>query len=452
MSKESLNTAKPKSWLKTVSAFANTDGGAIILGVSDKGELLGVKNIQNEAAKAAEIINAHIEPVPRYHLIPHQEEGRNYLIIQITKGTATPYYYSSNGTRIAYIRLGDESIVAPQHILHSLILQGMNQTFDALPSPYKLEDVSFTYLKATFRQRLNDNTITDRDLASFGLVLSDGQLTYAGALLCDQPVISQSRIFCTRWKNQTKGTVGEDALDDKEYEGNLLSLLENAELFVKNNSQKSWGVTGMIREELEDYPISSVREALINALVHRDYQILGSEIHIDMYPDRLEITSPGGMVDGSKIQALNIAEIPSMRRNKVISDIFSRLHIMERRGSGLTRIIDGYEDVEAKPDFYSDMSFFKVTMPNKRYIGHSEVRGAQIPDENELTISDLSDAEKEIIRLIQSMPSLTIPKAADELGISIKQARKIFDSLKKKEYIAHTGSRKSGCWVIIRGR
>lgn len=450
--KESLNTAKPKSWLKTISAFANTDGGVLIIGVSDKGELIGVKDIQNEAAKAAEIINAHIEPVPRYNLIPHQEDGKNYLIIQIAKGTSTPYYYSSNGTRIAFIRLGDESITAPQHILHSLILQGMNQTFDALPSPYKLEDVSFTYLKATFRQRLNDNTITDRDLASFGLVLPDGQLTYAGALLCDQPVVSQSRVFCTRWKNLTKGTIGEDALDDKEYEGNLITLLENAELFVKNNSQKSWGVTGMIREELEDYPISSVREALINALVHRDYQILGSEIHIDMYPDRLEITSPGGMMDGSKIQALNIAEIPSMRRNKIISDIFSRLHIMERRGSGLTRILEGYDDVEAKPDFYSDISFFKVTMPNKRHISHSEITETKLTSENEISIPEISDAEKDIVNLIISMPSLTIPKAADELGISIKQARKIFDSLKKKQYITHTGSRKSGCWIIIMGR
>ena len=448
--KESLNSTKPKSWLKTISAFANTEGGIIIVGVSDKRELLGVENIQKETARAAEVINAHIEPVPRYHLLPVYEDGKDYLIIQIPKGTATPYYYSSNGTRIPYIRLGDESITAPQHILHSLILQGMNQTFDALPSPYKLEDVSFTYLKATFRQRLNDNTITDRDLTSFGLVLQDGQLTYAGALLCDQPVISQSRIFCTRWKNLSKGTIGEDALDDKEYEGNLLSLLENAELFVKNNSQKSWGVTGMVRDELEDYPISAVREALINALIHRDYQILGSEIHIDIYPDRLEITSPGGMMDGSKIQALNIADIPSMRRNKVLSDIFSRLHIMERRGSGLTRIIEGYDDVELKPDFYSDMSFFRVTMPNKRHIAESEIHELHDVYVSEIITPEISDAEKEILSLITSTSPLTIPKAAKKLGLSVKQARKLFESLKKKQYITHTGSRKSGCWIILR--
>lgn len=445
--KESLNTAKPKGWLKTVSAFANTQGGSLIIGVTDAKELAGVSDIRAETAKAAEIINAHIEPVPYYQLIPIHEDGKDYLVIQVTKGTSTPYYYSSNGSRTAYVRLGDESIVAPQHILHSLILQGMNQTFDALPSPYKFDDVSFTYLKATFRQRLLDNTITDRDLSSFGLVLPDGRLTYAGALFCDQYVVRQSRIFCTRWKNNSKGTIGEDALDDKEYEGNIISLLENAELFVKNHSQKSWGVTGMIRDELEDYPTSSVREALINAIIHRDYQILGSEIHIDMYPDRLEITSPGGMVDGSRVQSLNISEVPSMRRNMVLSDMFSRLQIMERRGSGLTRILDGYEDFERKPEFYSDIAYFRVILPNRRYVADI---GNSIEEPVMVEFSDVSEMERRLIDVVSATPSITIPLAADELGLSLKQARSLFDSLRKKQILEHTGSRKSGFWVVVK--
>lgn len=443
--KESLNTVKPKGWLKTVSAFANTLGGSLIIGITDAKELVGVSDIQAEAAKAAEIINAHIEPVPYYQLLPIHEHGRDYLVMQVAKGTSTPYYYSSNGTRIAYIRLGDESVPAPQHILHSLILRRMNQTFDALPSPYKLGDVSFTYLKATFRQRLGDNTITDRDLASFGLVLPDGQVTYAGALFCDQYLVRQSRVFCTRWKNKSKGSVGEDALDDKEYEGNIISLLENAELFVKNHSQKSWGVTGMVRDEFEDYPPSSVREALINAIIHRDYQILGSEIHIDMYPDRLEITSPGGMMDGSRVQSLNISEIPSMRRNMVLSDMFSRLRIMERRGSGLTRIMDGYEDYEKKPEFYSDIAYFRVILPNRR--AGSDV-DSLVNDAVKIEYDNISEMERRLLSVVSSTPSVTIPLAAEMLGLSEKQARHLFDSLKEKKILKHSGSRKSGLWVM----
>ncbi len=444
--KESLNATKPKSWLKTISAFANTEGGSLIFGVSDKKIPVGIEDIQDTTTKIAEIINAHIEPVPQYQLIPLQEEGLDFLRIEVAKGTSTPYYYSSNGTRVAYIRLGDESIIAPQHVHLSLILRGMNQTFDALPSPYKLGDVSFTYLQATFRQRLHDMTISERDLASFGLALPDGHITYAGALLCDQYVVSQSRVFCTRWKNLTKGTVGEDALDDKEYEGNVLFLLENAELFVKNHSKKSWAVRGMLREEREEYPLSSVREALINALVHRDYQILGSEIHVDMFPDRLEITSPGGMVDGSKVQSLNISEIPSMRRNKILSDVLSRLEIMERRGSGLTRIYDGYAESEVKPMFYSDISYFRVTLPNMQYSVDPVMEEEMLPAE--IVERTLSENEHLILACLSRDPSLTMKAISEMTGLSKRQIRYGLDLLKEKGVLVRVGSNRAGYWKI----
>lgn len=86
----------------------------------------------------------------------------------------------------------------------------------------------------------------------------------------------------------------------------------------------------MKRVEYEDYPTKAIREALVNAIIHRDYQIIGAEIHVDMYDNRLEITSPGGMVDGNIIQNMDITKVASMRRNRVISDIFSRLHFMDK--------------------------------------------------------------------------------------------------------------------------
>ena len=177
------------------------------------------------------------------------------------------------------------------------------------------------------------------------------KVTNAGLLLSDQGLLKQSKIFCTKWKGLVKGSVEGDAIDDKEYSGSIITLLENAEMFIKNNSQISWEIKEMKRIEKSDYPLRAIREAIVNAIVHRDYQIAGSEIHIDMFDNRLEITSPGGMLDGSFIQNLDITKISSMRRNRVISDIFNRLHLMERRGSGLTRIIESYNDVDIKPEF-----------------------------------------------------------------------------------------------------
>ena len=250
----------------------------------------------------------------------------------------------------------------------------MNQTFDALPSPYRVGDVSFTLLAATFKNLRHEEFDLAKELPSAGLVTLDGQVTNGGLLLCDQGVLRQSRVFCTRWKGNCKGNIDEDALDDKEFQGaSLITLLQNAEDFIRNNSKNPWSIRGMRREERSDYPYKAVREVLVNALIHRDYQILGSEIHVDIFDDRLEIFSPGGMMSGQRIQDMDLHHIPSMRRNQVISDVFSRLNLMERRGSGIDRILNSYAEVAQKPAFYSDSDIFLVTLPNRSMASPAQI-------------------------------------------------------------------------------
>ena len=142
-------------------------------------------------------------------------------------------------------------------------------------------------------------------------------------------------------------------------------LLSNTEAFIRNNSKNPWTIRGMRREENSDYPFKAVREVLVNALIHRDYQNIGAEVHVDMYDDRMEISSPGGMMNGSRIQDLDLSMVPSMRRNEIISDIFGRLHYMDRRGSGIRRIINSYTRFKIKPNFYSNEYFFLVSLPNR---------------------------------------------------------------------------------------
>ena len=100
-------------------------------------------------------------------------------------------------------------------------------------------------------------------------------------------------------------------------------------------------------------------------MIHRNYQIQGSEVHVDMFDDRMEIVSPGGMINGSRIQDLNLKHVPSMRRNEIISDIFGRLHYMDRRGSGIQRILSAYTNFVEQPSFYSDDTVFLVNLPNR---------------------------------------------------------------------------------------
>ena len=365
--KEQLEEKKPRSWLKSVSAFANTHGGHLIFGVKNEPRIVaGLADPQAVISKATELIKARIDPAPRYMVQVVEIEGKVCVDLEVQNGPAYPYYYAADGVRVAYVRHGDQSVEATVRELNELILKGMNQTFDTLPSPYRVGDVSFTLLAATFKNLRHEEFDLAKELPSAGLVTLDGQVTNGGLLLCDQGVLRQSRVFCTRWKGNCKGNIDEDALDDKEFQGaSLITLLQNAEDFIRNNSKNPWSIRGMRREERSDYPYKAVREVLVNALIHRDYQILGSEIHVDIFDDRLEIFSPGGMMNGQRIQDMDLHHIPSMRRNQVISDVFSRLDLMERRGSGIDRILNSYAEVAQKPAFYSDSDIFLVTLPNR---------------------------------------------------------------------------------------
>lgn len=133
-----------------------------------------------------------------------------------------------------------------------------------------------------------------------------------------------------------------------------------------------WRKTANSREEMPEYVERSYHEAIVNALAHRDYLVNGSEVHIDIYDDRMEIYSPGGMPDGSMIQDRDPLMVPSTRRNPVLADVFNRLGYMERKGSGFGKFISGYEfqinyDESKRPSFRSDRYQFTVVMPNLNY-------------------------------------------------------------------------------------
>ncbi|MFV0529652.1 MAG: ATP-binding protein [Lachnospiraceae bacterium] len=363
--KSFLEIEKAKSWLKTVSAFSNGLGGSICFGVSDQGIPEGLDDIQKVTAKISQLINAKIVPMVSVIMTPYNLNGKQILRVEIRPGMMTPYYYSSEGNKIPYVRLGEESIQAPPHILNELIIKGQNQSFDASFSQYNKADFSFSILEATYRIKVKKE-LSGNDYTSFGLENSKGRLTYAGVLSSDQCPLLQSRVFCTRWNGMTMGSILDDALDDKEYMGNVLSLLENTKQFIINNSKIRWKKRPNGRRDMPDYNADAIHEAIVNALVHRSYYVPGTEVHVDMYNDRIEIRSPGGMFSGKKVQELDLWKIPSERRNPVLADLFQRMKLMERRGSGIKKILEIYKG-KRQPEFESTDSDFVITLYNENY-------------------------------------------------------------------------------------
>lgn len=363
------------------------------------------------AEAISRLIKERITPLPQFILTPVCESGKYILILTVASGRSTPYYYKADGVMEAYIRIGNESVIAPDYIVNELILKGTHQSFDSLITNEKKSDYSFTLLEATYRERTG-NRFEPSDYVSFGLADKDGFLTNAGKLLTDQHTVYNSRLFCTRWNGLEKGSIFDDAIDDKEYEGNLIYLLQSGCEFIRNNSKVRFEKKARYRVDKPDFADRAVTEALVNALIHRDYIILGSEIHIDMYDDRVEIVSPGGMFEGPPIQECDIRSIRSVRRNPVIADLFHRMKYMERRGSGLKKIISeteklpGYTE-QLKPEFFSNATDFRVVLKNVNYnlvpytnqdnhqVTHQDNHQVTIPEQI-LSFCSLPRSKKEI--------------------------------------------------------
>ena len=464
--KQMLEIKRPKSWLKSVSAFANGEGGTLIFGISDDDRIIGLADAESDAEKISEEIKTKLDPVPVVNLEYKEIDGKRLILLHVYSGQVTPYYYIGDKQRLAFVRIGNESVTADRIQLKALVLKSSGRTYDSLPSNYRFEDMAFSKLRSVHYKRLQ-RSFDDSEFVSWGIVDENGNLTNAGALLADESPVRQSRIFCTRWNGLDMTSGLGEAIDDVELEGCVIGQLQDAVSFVRNNSHKKWWKENDYREELSDYPERAVTEAIANAIIHRDYLQMGSEIHIDMYDDRLEIYSPGGMMDGRLIQQLNPLTVPSKRRNPLLADFFSRLGLMERRGSGMKKIIDSYKRFEVlhdfhAPEFQSNASEFHVILWNLNYgsngvMDEKEFLKVDIGTEKEFLKEDnkfrkeFLKAQRIIYKLISSNPGITIAEMAANIGVSDRQVRKYLKRMTDMKFIVREGGRKNGMWRIIDG-
>ena len=498
--KEMLERKKVKSWLKSVSAFANTEGGSLFYGVNDEGEIVGLENVRADADFISEMIKARLDPVPEVQLIPIEHEGRTLLEVKVKAGVLTPYYYYQDGTRTAYVRVGNESVECNSQQLLSLVLKGTHMTWDSLPTQVDANKHSFIILANTFREQTHQEW-NDKYLESFGLVTSDGKLTNAGLLFVDNCTVFQSRIFCTRWT----GLYKDDAISSVEHRANLVLLLKYGMDFIKNYTMSGWVKMPNYRLNLPDYSDRAIFEGLVNHLIHRDYTVMGGEVHIDIYDDRVELVSPGAMPDGTQIQDRDIYNVPSIRRNPVIADMFTQLDYMEKRGSGLRKMRELTEKLPnflpgKEPLYKTEASSFFTTFYNLNWGENGRISVEEVADrvnstlkkypvnegasERKFGVNEKSsekrfgvnaerfgvnekssekrfgvkgeDASKrvsrtgqKIIDLVISDPSITAEAMSIKIGVSKRAVEKNIKELRERGILVHEGSDKAGYWRII---
>ena len=459
--KEKLEINKPKSWLKSVSAFANGRGGKLIFGVKDDNTILGLSDCKETSENISEIIKTKMDPNPEFDMEIQEIDEKIILILTIFAGKNTPYFVADSGSRTAYKRVGNQSVSANRIDLFNLSLKGEHISYDSLESKKNLEDVTFKELSIEYKKKTKKE-FEDKDLISFGLVNDEGNLTIAGALFADDYQVYQSRVFCTRWNGLTKASGRIDALDDAEFEGNIIYNIKESLDFVKKKKKKMWKRGPVYRVEYPEYPERAVQEALVNALIHRDYSVIGSEVHVDIYDDRLEIYSPGGMYDGSFVQDLNPLNVSSTRRNPILADVFARMDLMERRGSGLRKIIEAYEACENykenfKPEFKSTESSFTTILKNLNYDTQNVTQNdGQSEGQNEGENEGQNDGKKlkpkdrrnKIVKLMKENSNITTIELSHILLVSVSTIERDLKILTDEKTIEYIGSARNGYWKV----
>ena len=438
--KSMLEEKRPKSWLKSISAFANGQGGSLFFGIDDDGTIIGLDDVSHVSQVISTRVRDLMDPLPDVELIPLEVEGKEILQVKVSSGHYTPYYYIGDGQRLAFIRVGDESLPATAEQMVRLVLKGSNKTYDSLLTDYRADENTFIILAKTFKSRTTHEW-NKKFLMSFGLVTSTGVLTNAGALFADDCPLWQSRLYCTRWDGKDKS----DAINDAEFTGNILLLLREAMNFVKSNTKKGWEKLPDGRKNKPEYAERAVLEAMVNHFIHRDYTVMGGEVHLDIYDDRLTVTSPGGMYNGSLIQDLDIADVSSERRNPILANVMAQLDYMEKRGSGLTRIcnetqaLDGYKD-ELKPVFKSTPTQFQTII-------YAATDTSNVGDMSE---AELTERQQNILKLIKESPSITAKQMSEILSVSQRTIERDIATLRKKDKLKRDGSDNDGVWIIYK--
>lgn len=239
-----------------------------------------------------------------------------------------------------------------------------------------------------------------------------------------------------------------DAINDSEFTGNVLMLLREAMNFVKSNTKSGWKKLPNGRKNEHEYAERAVLETLVNHLIHRDYTVMGGEVHLDIYDNRLSVTSPGGMYNGLFIQDLDIYDVSSERRNPILANMMAQLNYMEKRGSGLSRIcdetkaLDGYKE-ELKPVFKSTPTQFQTIIYASAVASNV---GDNVGDMSEIK---LTERQQKILNLIKETPSISAKQMSEILSVSSRTIERDLFAMKEMRVLTRKGNDKDGEWTAV---
>lgn len=392
-------------FLKTVSAFANFGTGKILFGIKDDGSIKGIQNPDKMCLDIENKINDSIQPKPDFSFSINRSTG--VITLEVKDGAFKPYLYKGK----AYRRSDTATVEVDQIELKRLILMGDNLSFEELPSP--AQDLTFESFFRIIQQKLKLESLSTDVLKTLGFYTKKGEFNHAAALFADKN--NFSGIDMVRFGASISEILDRDILTNK-------SILEeyNQAIFFFEKYYQYEKIEGMERNLIERIPIEAFRETLANAIVHRVWDI-SAHIRIAMYPDRIEIYSPGGLPSGISKEEYLKGYI-SRLRNPIIANVFFRLHLIEMFGTGIKRIMDCYEEYDVKPIFDISENNICVTLP--------------VVDRKKEVNSD----EMIILEILSKGIRLSSSELVLKSGFGKNKVVRLIGSLLEKNYVQKEGS------------
>ena len=413
----------------TVVAFANTEGGKIYIGMSDDGSVYGVENTDATILRITNMIRDSIRPdVTMFTECGVEDiEGMPVVVLTVQRGTARPYYLAGKGIRPegVYVRQNTSSVPASETAILNMIKETSGDRYEDARSINQ----QLTFVKAENYFAKHNLPFGDQQKRTLNIIGSDGTYTNLGMLLSDQCIHTiKLAVFDGSKKSVFR--------DRKELSGSLLTQLEDAYSYIDQFNHTRAEFEGLNRIDKRDYPSEALREALLNAITHRDYSFSGSTL-ISIFDDRIEFVTIGGLVRGLTFDDIMLGV--SALRNQNLANVFYRLKLIEAYGTGILKINDeSYAECAVKPQFEVTDNAFKITLPNINYVGERKDVTTTAPSK----VTDKAERQEILLRLAEKQGYIVRKDVEAELKVSQATAILILRDMVEKGLLIKEGSGK----------
>ena len=395
------------TFLKTVSAFSNYDGGEILFGVDDDGNIKGLSDVKQACLDIENKINDSISPQPNYTL--EIQNNEQTIKLSVKSGLQKPYLYKSK----AYKRNDTATIEVDTLEFSRLVLEGKNIRFEELPC--KDQELSFEILQSNLKEKIQIETFNKDTLKTLNLYDDANGFNNAAGLLADKnhfPGIDIVK-FGENISIIQKRITFENT--------SVLGIYEKA-LSVFRDYYQYEVIQGADRKMVEKIPEAAFREAIANALIHRVWDV-DSQIRVSMFDDRIEVVSPGGLPSGITEDEYLSGKL-SVLRNRNLANVFYRLGFVEIFGTGITRIKQVYSEASVKPSFEVSENAIQIVLP--------------VYEES----TNLTEDEKVVYKLLSRNMLKSMSEIAPYISFGKSKTTKLLKDMEQKGVIAIEGKGK----------